>query len=89
MLLASKFCLILALFATAICILSIATIVAFDLLSPLLDTSQDWISEVGDWLVCILWIGGSMGCLAWSKVWVGNPTFNSGRYSISTEEIAD
>lgn len=32
-------------------------------------------------MVCVLYIGGSMGTLAWLKLWVANPSFNSGKLS--------
>jgi len=79
MLLADRFCLILALLATAVSLCSMLTLHLFDHFSPSQGSSWDWISEIGDWVVCVLWIGGSMGLLAWSKVWVGNPSFNSGK----------
>lgn len=55
------------------------TVEVFDFFSPSNGQEWDWISEAGDWVVCVLWIGGSMGLLAWAKVWVGNPSFNSGK----------
>lgn len=79
MLLATRFCVILALLATLVSLLSIATVRLFDHVSPSQGSKGDWISEIGDWIVCILWIGGSMGSLAWAKVWVANPSFNSGK----------
>ncbi|EIW68238.1 hypothetical protein TREMEDRAFT_32574, partial [Tremella mesenterica DSM 1558] len=78
MTLALRFCLILAVFATSVSLMAMGTIALFDNFSPSHGSKWDWISEMGDWIVCVLWIGGSMGGLAWSKVWVNNPSFNSG-----------
>ncbi|ORY35739.1 hypothetical protein BCR39DRAFT_511847 [Naematelia encephala] len=78
MILSTRFCLILAGLATIVSLLTMGTIELFDHFSPSQGSRWDWISEMGDWIVCIVWIGGSMGALAWSKVWVGNPSFNSG-----------
>lgn len=57
------------------------TVKFFDHFSPSGGTNWDWMSEVGDWVVCVLYIGGSMGTLAWLKLWVANPSFNSGKLS--------
>ncbi len=78
MLLATRFCIILALLATLVSLLSMATVHVFDHFAPSEGFDSNWISEIGDWIVCIVWIGGSMGWLAWAKVWVANPSFNSG-----------
>ncbi|GFZ50881.1 hypothetical protein JCM24511_08639 [Saitozyma sp. JCM 24511] len=78
MLLADRFCFLLAAFSTGICLLSMGTVEFFDAFSPSHGSSWDWISEAGDWIVCGLWVGGSMGFLAWAKVWVNNPSFNAG-----------
>jgi hypothetical protein len=56
-----------------------ATVRVFDMFSPSGGTQWDYISEIGDWVVCVLYIGGSMGTLAWLKLWVANPSFNSGK----------
>ena len=80
MLLATRFCAILAILATCVSLLAMGTVELFDLFSPSQGSSWDWTSEIGDWIVCVLWIGGSMGGLAWMKVWVGNPSFNSGKH---------
>lgn len=79
MLLADRFCLVLAFLATIVSLCAMLTVNIFDHFSPSQGTKWDWISEIGDWVVCVVWIGGSMGLLAWSKVWVGNPSFNSGQ----------
>jgi hypothetical protein len=79
MILATRFCVILALLAAATSLLAMGTIEVFDWFSSGNGDDWDWTSEMGDWVVCVLWIGGSMGCLAWAKVWVGNPSFNSGK----------
>jgi hypothetical protein len=79
MFLATRFCVLLAILATVVSLLSMGTLHLFDYFSPYNGDKWDWISEMGDWVVCVLWIGGSMGGLAWSKVWVNNPSFNSGR----------
>lgn len=78
MTLALRFCFFLALGASAVSLLSMATIELFDYFSPSGGSRWDLISEMGDWVVCIFYIGGSMGTLAWLKIWVGNPSFNSG-----------
>ncbi|ODO11174.1 hypothetical protein I350_01778 [Cryptococcus amylolentus CBS 6273] len=78
MLLSTRYCFLLAILSTLISLLATLTIHIFDHYSPSHGESWDWISEAGDWVVCILWIGGTMGALAWSKLWVGNPAFNSG-----------
>ena len=78
MFLATRFCIILATVATLVCLGSMVTLWVFDLFSPSHGSSWDWISEAGDWMVCIFWIGGSMGTIAWARVWVGNPSFNTG-----------
>jgi hypothetical protein len=82
MILTTRFCLILAILAAIISVLAMGTIELFDSFSPSRGKQWDWISEAGDWVVCILWIGGSMGGLAWAKVWIGNPSFNSGEHDI-------
>ncbi|KAK6910779.1 hypothetical protein I203_104811 [Kwoniella mangroviensis CBS 8507] len=78
MLLSTRYCFLLALFASFVSISAIGTIELFDHFSPSHGSSWDWISEIGDWIVCILWIGGSMSTLAWSKLWVGNASYNTG-----------
>lgn len=88
MLLATRYCIVLAILASAVSLASIATVRLFDHFSPAQGSQGDWISEVGDWIVCVLWIGGSMGSLAWVRVWVGNPTFNSGQLFAPTNEAA-
>jgi len=78
MFLANRFCVVLALLAAAVSICAMLTLAVFDHFSPSQGTRWDLISEIGDWFVCVVWIGGSMALLAWSKVWVNNPSFNSG-----------
>ncbi|WVO14425.1 hypothetical protein L204_102058 [Cryptococcus depauperatus] len=78
MLLSTRYCFVLALISIVISLLSQLTLQIFDHYSPSHGKSWDWVSEMGDWVVCLLWIGGTMGVLAWSKLWVGNPSFNSG-----------
>ncbi|WVQ80167.1 hypothetical protein IAT38_002272 [Cryptococcus sp. DSM 104549] len=78
MLLSTRYCFVLAVIASVISMSATLTIRLFDHYSPSHGDKWDWISESGDWVVCILWIGGTMGALAWSKLWVGNPSFNSG-----------
>jgi hypothetical protein len=78
MFLADRFCILLALFATIVSLLSMGTIQFFDYFSPSHGAKWDWITEAGDWVVCVLWIGGSMGWLAWAKGWINNPSFNTG-----------
>ncbi len=75
MILATKFCLVLAAAASILSVLSIGTIEAFDrIFHP-----GTWGAEMGDWFVCLVWIGGGTGCLAFCKIWVNNPSFNTGR----------
>lgn len=87
MLLADRYASILMLFAVMMCILSMYTVQLFDHFSPSLGDKWDWISETGDWVVNFLYIGGSMGVLAWAKIWVGNPSFNSGEKKSDRAEI--
>ena len=81
MVLALRFCFILALMAATVSLLAMGTIALFDEFSPSHGSRWDWVSEIGDWIVCGLWIGGSMGALAWLKLWVNNPGFNTGSSS--------
>ncbi|KAK8854671.1 hypothetical protein IAR55_003410 [Kwoniella newhampshirensis] len=78
MLLSTRYCFVLAVAASVVSLLSMTTIRLFDHFSPSHGDTWDPISEAGDWVVCVLWIGGTMGVLAWSKVWVGNASYNSG-----------
>ncbi|KAK4685629.1 hypothetical protein P7C73_g4513, partial [Tremellales sp. Uapishka_1] len=78
MVLSSRYCFILAMMAAVASLGAIGTIHVFDVYSPTEGDEWDWVSEMGDWLVCVVWIGGSMGLLAWSKVWVGNANYNTG-----------
>lgn len=64
--------------AAIVCLLSFEIIKIFDYYSPSNGDKWDWISEAGDWVVCVVCIGGSMGALAWLKLWVGNASFNTG-----------
>jgi hypothetical protein len=64
--------------AALVSLLSFEIIKVFDYYSPPKGSRGDWISEVGDWIVCVVCVGGSMGALAWLKLWVGNPSFNTG-----------
>lgn len=82
MTLALRFCLFLAIGSTAVSLLSMATIELFDHFSPSGGSRWDVISEIGDWIVCVFYIGGSMGTLAWLKIWVANPSFNSGEFCL-------
>ncbi|GHJ83768.1 hypothetical protein NliqN6_0170 [Naganishia liquefaciens] len=75
MILASKYCVILATLAALTCLGAIATLATFDRFFPDEDTLG---FEAGDLIVCVFWIGGSMGGLAWLKQWVNNPSFNTG-----------
>ena len=81
MTLALRFCFLLAVGSAGVSLLSMATVRVFDMFSPSGGTQWDYISEIGDWVVCVLYIGGSMGTLAWLKLWVANPSFNSGKLS--------
>ncbi|WWC90598.1 uncharacterized protein L201_005534 [Kwoniella dendrophila CBS 6074] len=78
MLLSTRYCIVLAIFASIVSLAAMGTIEIFDYFSPSHGSTWDWISEMGDWVVCVLWIGGSMAALAWSKIWVGNASYNSG-----------
>lgn len=84
MFLANRFCIVLALLATFVSLSAMLTIAAFDHFSPSKGEKWDLISELGDWVVCVVFIGGSMSVLAWSKVWVNNPSFNSGEFLDTT-----
>jgi hypothetical protein len=81
MTLALRFCFLLALGSAGVSLLSMGTVKVFDYFSPSGGTKWDLTSEIGDWVVCVLYIGGSMGTLAWLKLWVANPSFNSGKLS--------
>nr|XP_018261601.1 uncharacterized protein I303_06041 [Kwoniella dejecticola CBS 10117]OBR83759.1 hypothetical protein I303_06041 [Kwoniella dejecticola CBS 10117] len=78
MLLSTRYCFVLAVFGSLVSLAAMGTIELFDHFSPSHGSAWDWISETGDWVVCVLWIGGSMSTLAWSKLWVGNASYNSG-----------
>ncbi|KAJ9102098.1 hypothetical protein QFC20_005107 [Naganishia adeliensis] len=75
MILASKYCIILATLAALTCLGAIATLATFDHFFP---EEGTWGFQLGDLIVCVFWIGGSMGGLAWLKQWVNNPSFNTG-----------
>lgn len=77
MILASKYCLILASLAAVFCSLSILTQYAFDKWTP---TAGVWVFELGDMVVLCTWVLIAMGGLAWLKQWVNNPSFNTGMY---------
>jgi hypothetical protein len=79
MTLALRFCFLLALGSAGVSLLSMGTVKVFDHFSPSGGTKWDLTSEVGDWVVCVFYIGGTMGTLAWLKLWVANPSFNSGK----------
>ena len=87
MFLATRFCFILAAFATIISLMSIGTLHFFDHFSPSKGSNWDWISEAGDWVVCVVFVGGSMGFLAWAKGWVNNPSFNSGKLTTPHDRV--
>lgn len=77
MILASKYCLILASLAAVFCSLSILTQYAFDKWTP---TAGVWVFELGDMVVLCTWVLIAMGGLAWLKQWVNNPSFNTGAW---------
>lgn len=79
MILASKYCIILATLAALTCLGAIATLATFDRLFPDEGTLG---FEAGDLIVGVFWIGGSMGGLAWLKQWVNNPSFNTGALAL-------
>lgn len=79
MTLALRYCLFLVIGSSLVCFSAMATLELFDHFSPSQGSRWDWISELGDWIVCVVWVGGSLGGLAWLKLWVGNPSFNSGK----------
>ena len=83
MILASKYCVILATLAALTCLGAIATLATFDRFFPDEDTLG---FEAGDLIVCVFWIGGSMGGLAWLKQWVNNPSFNTGKPASSAKK---
>lgn len=78
MILSTRYCAILATLAALVSVVSFSILHFFDYLSPSHGNSWDWISQIGDWIVCFLCIGGAMGTLAWLKQWVSNPSFNTG-----------
>lgn len=75
MLLASKYCIILASVAACFCLLSIATQYTFDRYIP---SAGVWVFEAGDMFVLFVWVFAFTGGLAWVKQWVNNPQFNTG-----------
>jgi hypothetical protein len=75
MVLATKFCVILATGAALLSLLSIGTELFFDSVFK----TDSIGSKMGNWVVCFVWIGGGIGCLAWLKQWVNNPSFNTGQ----------
>ena len=76
MVLATKFCIILAASAAIVSLICIGTEAFFDkVFHP-----DSLGSEIGDWTVCFVWIGGGVGTLAWLKQWVDNPSFNTGTF---------
>lgn len=79
MILSTRYCMILAFLATIVSLISFGIIRFFDTMASYNGSQWRWLSEMGDWVVCILCIGGSMGGLAWSKQWVGNAAYNTGR----------
>ncbi|WVQ80164.1 hypothetical protein IAT38_002269 [Cryptococcus sp. DSM 104549] len=78
MILSNRYCFGLVSIATIASLLSISTFRLFDRLSASPRDQWDFVRELGDWLVCVLWIGGTMGVIAWSKVWIGSLHFNGG-----------
>jgi len=78
MILSTRYCFSLATLAAIVCLLSFEILRLFDYYSPSKGTNWDWVSELGDWIVCLVCVGGSMGVLAWLKLWVNNPSFNTG-----------
>lgn len=78
MILSTRYCFILATMAALVSLVSFGIIRFFDHFSPSQGDQWDWISEMGDWVVCFVCVGGSMGGLAWLKQWVNNPSFNTG-----------
>lgn len=79
MILSTRYCGILATLAVMVSLISFGIIRLFDYAASSGKGSEwRWVSEMGDWVVCILCIGGSMGGLAWSKQWVGNAAYNTG-----------
>jgi hypothetical protein len=88
MILASEYCIILATLAAITCLGAIATLATFDRFFPDEGTLG---FEAGDLIVCVFWIGGSMGGLAWLKQWVNNPSFNTGEFGRESDSsnVAD
>ncbi len=75
MILATQFCIILAGFAAILCSLSILTLYFFDNIYP---ERNDFEEQLGGWVTLVVYIGGGMGVLAWSKQYVNNPSYNTG-----------
>lgn len=78
MILSTRYCFILATLSAIVSVISFGIVAFFDHYSPSHGSRWDWVSQLGDWLVCVLCVGGSMGGLAWAKLWVNNPAFNTG-----------
>lgn len=75
MLLASKYCIILASLAAVTCLFCILTQFLFDKYTP---SNGAWVIELGDIVALCTWVCFATGGLAWLKQWVSNPSFNTG-----------
>ncbi|WVQ80107.1 hypothetical protein IAT38_002208 [Cryptococcus sp. DSM 104549] len=78
MLLSTRYCVVLTFITSIASLLAMLTVQFFDHFSPSHGHQWDLISEIGDWVMCVVWIGGTMGLLAWGKLYVGNASWNGG-----------
>lgn len=67
---ADRYCLLGVLFAGFISLSSISTYWSLEEYEGL-----DWLADT----LAILWIGVGMFALAWTKSWMGRPSFNTGK----------
>ncbi|WVQ72114.1 hypothetical protein IAR50_001659 [Cryptococcus sp. DSM 104548] len=78
MFLSTRYCILLTLITSLASLFCMATVLLFDHFSPSHGRTWDGVSELGDWVMCVLWIGGTLGLLAWGKLYVANPSWNGG-----------
>lgn len=80
MILADKYCAILATASATVSILSMLTLKIFDYYYPKPGTFG---FEAGNLVVLFVLIGPALGALAWTKQWVNNPGYNTGGSRLS------
>ncbi|ODO11160.1 hypothetical protein I350_01763 [Cryptococcus amylolentus CBS 6273] len=78
MFLSTRYCIVLTFITSIASLFCMGTVLLFDHFSPSHGHSWDLVSEMGDWVMCVVWIGGTLGLLAWGKLYVGNPSWNGG-----------